>query len=168
MTFLSRLSLPGFLHDRFEVIPCDDFADLDEYIEYLGSAGKCPGFSQEINGGAQFMRMIYEIEVYFRFIEINSNLTEREVIQSRGVSTGDVSWMDSIVKLMRMHAPAKTRRAVAYVNERIKWFFRNQKEATLEFMCTIGTTGDSHLFSRWLAEKGNLIRSNKTVKSLTF
>ena len=49
------------------------------------------------------MRMIYEIEVYFRFIEINSNLTEREVIQSRGVSTGDVSWMDSIVKLMRMH-----------------------------------------------------------------
>ena len=38
-------------------------------------------------------------------LAINSNLTEREVVQSRGVSTTDVSWMDSIVKLMRLHAP---------------------------------------------------------------
>ena len=35
-------------------------------------------------------------------------------------------------------------------------------------MCSIGETCDAHLFSRLLAEKGNLIQSNKTVKNLTF
>jgi hypothetical protein len=66
----------------FDLIPCDDFATQEEYIDYLGSEGKCPGFSHEVNGGAQFLRLLHEIETYFRFIEINSNLTEREVIQS--------------------------------------------------------------------------------------
>lgn len=38
----------------------------------------------------------------------------------------------------------------------------------MEFMCSIGETCDAHLFSRLLAEKGNLIQTNKTVKNLTF
>ena len=62
-----------------------------------------------------YRRLLYEIETYFRFVEIQTNLTEREVIQSRGVSTSDVGWMDSVIKLMRLHAPMVTKRAVSYV-----------------------------------------------------
>ena len=42
----------------YAVVPCEDFADLNEYIDYLGSTGRCPGFAAEVNGGAQFMRLL--------------------------------------------------------------------------------------------------------------
>ena len=48
---------------------------MNEYIDYLGMEGKCPGFASEVNGGAQFTRLLYEIEVYFRFCDIQPFMT---------------------------------------------------------------------------------------------
>ncbi|CAD7946649.1 unnamed protein product [Amoebophrya sp. A120] len=160
--------LQGNVPSEYDCIPSDDFADLNEYIDYLGSTGRCPGFAAEINGGAQFMRLLYEIEVYFRFLDIQHNVTEREIIQSRGVGTTEIAWIDSIVKLMRMHGPMRTKRATNYVAERLKWFFGLQKEAVLEFMLGVKNSCDGHLYSKLLFEKAQLIDGNPTVKKLIF
>eukprot|EP00392_Amoebophrya_sp_AT5.2_P015388 g15590.t1 len=87
---------------------------------------------------------------------------------SRGVGTTEIAWIDSIVKLMRMHGPSKTKKATNYVSERLKWFFGLQKEAVLEFMLTVSSSCDGHLHSRLLSEKGLLIENNPTIKKLIF
>ncbi|CAD7949599.1 unnamed protein product [Amoebophrya sp. A25] len=168
MDFEHYSKIKGLTPDRYDVVPSEDFRDLNEYIDYLGGTGRCPGFSSEINGGAQFLRLLYEIEVYFRFLDIQHNVTEREIIQSRGVGTTEVAWIDSIVKLIRLHGPTKTRRAVDYVSERLKWFFTTQKESILQFMLEVRGTCDSHLYSRLLYEKALLMKENQTIKKLIF
>lgn len=122
----------------------------------------------EVNGGAQFRRLLYEIELYFRFLDIHYSVTEGDVAQSRGVSTSEISWLDSIVKLIRMHAPVRMKRAIAYVAERLRWFFVQQKDAILQFMLDVKNSCDSHLYSRLLLEKGSLMRENETIKRLIY
>merc|ERR1719296_228075 len=55
---------------KFEPLPSDDFGSLDDYIEYLKTGIKVPAFEVAINGGAQFRRLMFEVETFLRFSEI--------------------------------------------------------------------------------------------------
>merc|ERR1719169_255246 len=116
------------------LLPSEDFGSLDDYIDYLRNEIKVPAFDVEVNGGAQFRRLMFEVEVFLRFSEICVETKKKDVIQARGVSMSSLTWRDVVVKLLSNEAHQPLQRRVLYVGERIKWFFRRQKEAVLDFM----------------------------------
>mmetsp|Transcript_26073 Transcript_26073/g.25799 ORF Transcript_26073/g.25799 Transcript_26073/m.25799 type:complete len:83 (-) Transcript_26073:13-261(-) len=67
--FHQWMQLQDFSQD-FPLLPTDDFGSLDQYIEYLEKDCKVPSFDQPLNGGAQFKRLKFECEVFFRFSDI--------------------------------------------------------------------------------------------------
>merc|ERR1712226_1609640 len=119
---------------HFCMLPSDDFSSLDDYIEYLRNDIQVATFDVEVNGGAQFRRLLTEVEIFLRFSEISVETSKRDVIQARGVSMSSLTWRDVIVKLLSQEAHMPLQRRVQYVGERVKWFFQIQKEAVLEFM----------------------------------
>eukprot|EP00397_Hematodinium_sp_SG-2012_P010239 GEMP01010348.1.p1 GENE.GEMP01010348.1~~GEMP01010348.1.p1 ORF type:complete len:726 (+),score=148.66 GEMP01010348.1:83-2260(+) len=156
------------LHKFFDVVPSEDFGDLQEYLDYLRDEGNCPGYDCEINGGAQFRRLQYETEVYFRFAEVCTEVTKKDVVQARGVSLGTVTWMDCTVKLLRQKAPQKTERHVRYVAERIRWFYSIQKEAIVDFMSEVDQSSESRLFSKLFGTRGRMLKENDVIRSLVY
>merc|ERR1712014_558446 len=113
------------------MLPSDDFSSLDDYIEYLRNDIQVATFDVEVNGGAQFRRLMTEVEIFLRFSEIATETKKRDVIQARGVSMSSLTWRDVVVKLLSNEAHLPLQRRVLYVGERIKWFFENQKAAVL-------------------------------------
>ena len=79
------------------LLPSDEFSGLSDYVKYLRNEMKVPSCDEEINGGAQFRRLMYEGEVFLRFSEINVGVDKRHVFQARG--TGSLLWRDVVVKL---------------------------------------------------------------------
>jgi len=156
------------LHKYFDLVPSEDFGNLQEYLDYLRDEGNCPGFDCEINGGAQFRRLQYETEVYFRFAEVCTEVTKKDVVQARGVSLGTVTWMDCTIKLLRQKAPQKTERHVRYVAERIKWFYSIQKEVIVHFMTTVEESSEARLFSNLYSTRGRMMIENDVIKSLIY
>eukprot|EP00392_Amoebophrya_sp_AT5.2_P015389 g15591.t1 len=61
-----------------ELLAFEKYTKLHNFDYAVVPTGRCPGFAAEVNGGAQFMRLLYEIEVYFRFLDIQHNVTERD------------------------------------------------------------------------------------------
>merc|ERR1719343_1937550 len=132
---------------HFVMLPSEDFAGLDDYVEYLTTEINLGAHNAEVNGGAQFRRLMNEVEIFLRFSEIAVETKKRDVIQARGVAMSTLTWRDVVVKLLSNEAHLPLQRRVCYVGERIRWFFESQKEAILSFMLSLEGTPAASMFS---------------------
>ncbi|EER20034.1 hypothetical protein Pmar_PMAR007294 [Perkinsus marinus ATCC 50983] len=152
----------------FTMLPSEDFACLNDYIDYLRNDIKVPAFDVEINGGAQFRRLMYEVEVFLRFSEIGVETKKKDVIQARGVSMGSVTWRDVVVKLLCTEALIPMKARIQYAAERIKWFFISQKDAVINFMLSIKGSADEQMFSSLYTKHVKLMLENEMIKQLVY
>merc|ERR1712032_1421009 len=107
-----------------------------------------PAFDVELNGGAQFRRLMSEVEIFLRFSEIAVETKKRDVIQANGVSMTSLTWRDVIVKLLSNEAHLPLQKRVYYVGERIKWVFVCQKDAVIDFMDNLEGNPQAKMFSQ--------------------
>jgi len=140
------------------------FPDVESYITYLRETVKLPGMDTKLNGGAQFKRLMYEVEVFTRFAGLEQKFQRKDVIQARGTGLSEVTWHSVIVELMRHNAPTKMTEKTKYVGERIKWFFMEQKDYVLEFMLAIKNSPEEHLYSSRLYNQAKVIERNDAMK----
>jgi GTP-binding protein EngB required for normal cell division len=150
------------------MLPSEDFHNLSEYVEYLRSDIQVSTCDVELNGGAQFRRLMHEAEIFLRFSEINVEVQKRDVIQARGISTGSLTWRDVVVKLLSNEAHLPLQRRIRYVGERLVWFFQGQKEAVVEFMCSLEGTPFANVYSPLYPKHAKLIKQNDMIKHLVF
>lgn len=174
----SRYTLLGELqefHDYYSAMDIDfpliaspDFLTLEDYVECLENDIQLPSVNVEVNGGAQYRRMICEIDVFMRFAELGDEISEIDLIQGRGVSVHSITWSDVVIKLLsnEAHAPMKAR--VRYAAERIAFFFKMQKSAMLDFMITIEGTAEEKMYSSMYAKHGMLMKSDPQVLDLIY
>lgn len=153
---------------HFSLLPSEDFSGLEDYINYLRTEIQVATFDVEVNGGAQYRRLMNEVEIFLRFSEIAVETKKKDVIQARGVSMSSLTWRDVVVKLLSNEAHLPLQRRVAYVGERIKWFFENQKEAVLAFMANLEGTPLQNLYSPLYPKHAKLIKCNAITKQLVF
>lgn len=154
--------------DHFVMLPSDDFCGLEDYVEYLCQEIQIGAWDAEVNGGAQFRRVMAEVEIFLRFSEIAVETKKRDVIQARGVSMSSLTWRDVVVKLLSNEAHLPLQRRVQYVGERIKWFFQMQKEAVLDFMGNLEGNPSANMYSGLYSKHVKLIRQNEMIKHLVF
>ena len=154
--------------ETFLMLPSEDFRAIDDYIDYLRNEIKVPAFDVEVNGGAQFRRLMYEVEVFLRFSEIGVETRKKDVIQARGVSMGSVTWRDVVVKLLSNEAHLPMKRRVQYVAERIKFFFITQKDVIVNFMLKIKGSSDEQMFSMLYTKHVKLLLDNPVIKQRVF
>jgi GTPase SAR1 family protein len=153
---------------HFVMLPSEDFAGLDDYVEYLTTEINLGAHNAEVNGGAQFRRVMGEVEIFLRFSEIAVETKKRDVIQARGVSMSSLTWRDVVVKLLGNEAHLPLQHRVQYVGERLKWFFEIQKEVVIDFMVSIEGTPAAMMLSPLLPKHGKLIKQNAMIKNLIF
>jgi hypothetical protein len=153
---------------NFELLPTQDFASLQEYVDFLRNEIQVGAFDVEINGGAQFRRLMTEVEIFLRFSEIAVDIKKRDVIQARGVSMSSLTWRDVVVKLLNNEAHLPLKRRVLYVGERLKWFFEKQKDAVIEFMEGLEGTPAASMFSPLYPKHVKLIKNNQMIKHLVY
>eukprot|EP00928_Gymnodinium_smaydae_P005853 TRINITY_DN12027_c0_g1_i1.p1 TRINITY_DN12027_c0_g1~~TRINITY_DN12027_c0_g1_i1.p1 ORF type:complete len:743 (+),score=229.71 TRINITY_DN12027_c0_g1_i1:98-2326(+) len=153
---------------HFSLLPSEDFSGLDDYINYLRNEIQIATFDVEVNGGAQFRRLMNEVEIFLRFSEIAVETKKRDVIQARGVSMSSLTWRDVVVKLLSNEAHLPLQRRVAYVGERIKWFFESQKDAVLAFMDGLEGTPSANLYSPLYPKHAKLVKQNEIIKHLVY
>lgn len=154
--------------DHFVMLPSEDFCGLDDYIEYLTSEIQLGAADQEVNGGAQFRRVMAEVEIFLRFSEIAVETKKRDVIQARGVSMSSLTWRDVVVKLLSSEAHLPLQRRVRYVGERIRWFFVIQKEAVLDFMDSLEGNPTANMYNPMFPRLVKLIKQNEMIKHLVY
>lgn len=154
-------------NDDFSKVPSEDFAGVQDYLDYLKDEAKLPSFDVPLNGGSQFRRLMSEVEIFLRFSEIAVETKKRDVIQARGVSLSSLTWKDVVVKLLGNEAHLPLQRRVRYVGERIRWFFVNQKEPTLDFMTKCGRRDDRNLSQRYPVA-ATMIQNNEITKHLLY
>merc|ERR1719329_1073750 len=77
----------------------ETFGNLDVYINYLRDKAKLPGMDVELNGGAQFRRLVIEVEVFVRFAGLGQEFSAGDVIHARGLGQ---SWEEVIPKLLSL------------------------------------------------------------------
>jgi len=173
MTLETELRLFHQYHQNLGMFPNNftypsEFDNLDDYLKYLKFEIQIAAYDIEVNGGAQFRRLMNEVEIYLRFSEIAGETKKRDVIQARGVSISNLSWRDVVVKLLSHEAHSPLQRHVQYVGERIKWFFMQQKDVVLEFMSKLEGTPMANQFSPLYPRHATLLRSNETTKKLVY
>lgn len=154
--------------DTFEPLPSSDFGGLEDYIDYLRDHLRVPAFEVPVNGGAQFTRLMFEVEAFLRFSEIGIETKKRDVLQSFGISMGSVTWSDVVVKLLNHDAHLPLQQRVAYVAERVKWFFQQQKDPIVQFMRNLKGSPDEKLFSILYQKHAKMLEENQTVRKLVF
>jgi len=112
--------------------------------------------------------MMFEVEAFLRFSEIGVETKKRDVLQSFGISMGSVTWSDVIVKLLNNDAHIPLSRRVAYVGERVKWFFMQQKEPIVSFMSGLKGASEEKMFSTLFTKHAKTLEENQTAKKLVF
>eukprot|EP00397_Hematodinium_sp_SG-2012_P024880 GEMP01025945.1.p1 GENE.GEMP01025945.1~~GEMP01025945.1.p1 ORF type:complete len:731 (-),score=154.45 GEMP01025945.1:147-2339(-) len=156
------------LGSDFMLLPSEDFSCLEDYVDCLRNDIKVPSMDVEINGGAQFRRLMFEVETFCRFSEICVETKKKDVIQARGVSVNTMTWREVVVKLLNNEAHLPMRERVKYIGERIRWFFVQQKDVILEFMRGLKDSPDMHMYSRMYTVTADLLDNNEMVKQLIF
>merc|ERR1740123_347870 len=154
--------------NHFSMLPSEDFCGLSDYVDYLRNEIQIATFDVELNGGAQFRRLMSEVEIFLRFSEIAVETKKRDVIQARGVSMTSLTWRDVIVKLLSNEAHHPLQRRVQYVGERIKWFFEAQKDVIIEFMQSLEGTPIANMYSALYTKHVKLIQQNEMMKHLIY
>lgn len=154
--------------DEFIGVPSEDFGGLDDYIDYLRNYIKVPAFEVAINGGAQFRRLMFEVETFLRFSEIGTETKKRDVLQSFGVGMTSITWNEVVVKLLTNGAHLPLQRRVKYVGERIKYFFMMQKEPIVQFMNSLKDSPEEKLYSVLYSKHAKMLEENQTVRKLVF
>eukprot|EP00929_Paragymnodinium_shiwhaense_P042302 TRINITY_DN21908_c0_g1_i1.p1 TRINITY_DN21908_c0_g1~~TRINITY_DN21908_c0_g1_i1.p1 ORF type:complete len:733 (+),score=190.84 TRINITY_DN21908_c0_g1_i1:118-2316(+) len=160
---------------EMDLLPTEDFASLEDYIEYLtqeamvGVAFTGTEYEQTpLSGGAQWRRLMQEVEIFLRFSEIAVSTKKKDVIQARGVTMTSLTWRDVVVKLLSNEAHVPLLKRVRYVGERIKWFFSSQKEAILDFMIAIESQPMARAYPSSYPKHAKLIRQNPMMKYMIF
>lgn len=151
---------------HLRMLPSDDFTSLNDYIKYLRNDIQMDTFDLELNGGAQYRRLISEVEIFLRLSEISVEIKKRDVMQARGACVSGRQWMDVIVKILSKEAHLPLQRGIQYVTERIKWFFERQKEPTLYFMCK--QKDAPHKAVELIIKHATLLNRNEMIKQLVF
>merc|ERR1719419_404642 len=154
--------------EEFLALPSEDFGSLDDYIEYLRGYIKVPAFEVAINGGAQFRRLMFEVETFLRFSEIGIETKKRDVLQSFGVSMSSVTWCEVVVKLLNHDAHLPLQKRVKYVGQRVQWFFEQQKEPIVQFMKSLRGSPDEKIYSVLYSKHAKMIEENQTIRKLVF
>mmetsp|Transcript_64954 Transcript_64954/g.139107 ORF Transcript_64954/g.139107 Transcript_64954/m.139107 type:complete len:733 (-) Transcript_64954:12-2210(-) len=154
--------------ENFIKLPTEDFCSLADYIEYLKevSIGAC---TMEVNGGAQFRRLMAEVEIFLRFSEIAVETKKRDVIQAHGVSMTSLTWRDVVVKLLSNEAHLPLQHRVRYVGERLKRFFEMQKDVVLDWMSSLEKGGaTTKMYSSLYPKHVKLIKQNEIIRHHIF
>jgi GTP-binding protein EngB required for normal cell division len=154
--------------ESMQLLPSDDFAGLDDYIDYLTTEIQLGAWNAEVNGGAQFRRVMGEVEIFLRFSEIAVETKKRDVIQARGVNMSTLTWRDVVVKLLGNEAHLPLQRRVRYVGERLRWFFEIQKEVVIDFMSSLEGAPGAKMFSPMYVKHVKFIKQNPMIKHLIF
>jgi GTP-binding protein EngB required for normal cell division len=152
----------------FLSLPTTEFGTLDDYLRYLREHIKVPAYDVSINGGAQFRRLMFEVECFLRFSEINVETKKRDVLQGLGVSLSSITWREVVVKLLNHDAHLPLQKRVRYVGERIKWFFMQQKDPIVQFMVSLEGSPDEKLYSVLYNRNAKMLQHNKTIRKLVF
>jgi hypothetical protein len=145
--------------------PSEEFACLEDYIDYLRLECKVPSFDVELNGGAQYKRLKYECEVYFRFADIGSDITANEVANAAG-SESRPRWPDCVSKLVLKRGKPCIEQKVEYVRLRLQHFFTTQKDVLTEFMETLSGSAEERFFSSRFSARYSIIRDNDIARKL--
>merc|ERR1719352_65896 len=153
---------------NFVLIPSEDFSGLEDYIDCLTTDFDVHAIGHKVNGGAQYQRVMKEVEIFLRFSEVAVETKKKDVIQARGVSMTSLTWRDVVVKLLSNEAHLPLQRRVLYVGERIKWFFEKQKGCVIEFMDSLEGTPSANMFSPLYPKHVKLIKQNEMIKHLVF
>lgn len=171
-----RQTLPEEMHEfvkhvkdngiDIDLLPSEHFSDVDEYLEFLCNEVRIPAWDMPINGGAQYRRLVLELEAYIRLAENNHAASRVDVVQARGVSLNAVTWKEVVMKLLSSQAHAAMKRRMRYVAARLEFCFMKQGEVALEFMSRVAGAPDEHLYSSLLSKHSKLIEGNPLIRKL--
>jgi len=119
--------------DNFMMLPSDIYGSLADYVDFLRLILKDDGFSAGMNGGAQFERLVLEVQIFMNFASLDTrNMQHRSIMVARGHQ--EQSTRETLTKLLSNEGLEPMKLRLVYVGERLKWFFASQKEAIVERM----------------------------------